>query len=42
MTQGRAGFRRRFRGYEEAPNDVASRVIDETVRDRAEELAGAH
>ncbi len=31
MTQGRATFRRRFRGYEEAPHEVATKVIEEAA-----------
>jgi elongation factor G len=42
MTQGRAFFKRHFKGYEEAPNDVASKVIEEHAKEREEELAGAH
>ena len=42
MTQGRANFKRRFKGYEEAPHDVAQKVIDEHVKEREEELVGAH
>jgi elongation factor G len=41
MTQGRATFTRRFKGYEEMPNDVAQRVITEHAREREEELVGA-
>ena len=39
MTQGRATFLRRFKGYEETPNEVAQRVITDHARD--EELVGA-
>jgi elongation factor G len=42
MTQGRAFFKRHFKGYEEAPNEVASKVIEEHAKEREEELAGAH
>ena len=42
MTQGRATFRRVFKGYEEAPPEVAQRVIDEHAKEREEELAGVH
>jgi elongation factor G len=41
MTQGRATFTRRFKGYEEMPNEVAQRVITEHAREREEELVGA-
>jgi elongation factor G len=39
MTQGRATFRRSFKGYEEAPHEVALKVIEETSRTRTEETA---
>lgn len=39
MTQGRATFRRHFKGYEEAPHDVAQKVIEETAKHRTEEVA---
>jgi elongation factor G len=42
MTQGRATFRRHFKGYEEAPNEVATKVIEEHGKERDEELAVAH
>ena len=42
MTQGRASFRRRFKGYEEAPHDVAQKVIEEHAKEKEEELVGAH
>ena len=42
MTQGRATFTRRFRGYEEMPHDAAQRVIDESAKDREEETVAAH
>jgi elongation factor G len=38
MTQGRATFRRQFKGYEEAPNEVATKVIEEHAKEREEEL----
>ena len=41
MTQGRATYLRRFKGYEETPNDVAQRVITEHAREREEELVHA-
>jgi elongation factor G len=41
LTQGRATFRRQFKGYEEAPQDVALKVIAETSKGRTEE-APAH
>jgi elongation factor G len=42
MTQGRATFTRHFKGYEEAPNEVAAKVIEEHAKEREEELAVAH
>ncbi len=39
MTQGRASFRRHFKGYEEAPNEVAQKVIEDSARHREEEVA---
>jgi elongation factor G len=42
MTQGRATFRRRFKGYEEAPHDVAAKVIDEAAKHKQDEIAEAH
>ena len=41
MTQGRATFLRRFKGYEEAPHDVAQKVIAEHAKEKEEELVGA-
>lgn len=41
MTQGRATFLRKFRGYEEAPHDVAQKVIAEHAKEKEEELVGA-
>jgi elongation factor G len=38
MTQGRATFRRHFKGYEEAPNEVATKVIEEHAKEREEEV----
>jgi elongation factor G len=40
LTQGRATFRRTFKGYEEAPHEVAAKVIEETAKFRTEETAG--
>jgi elongation factor G len=37
-THGRATFKRRFRGYEEAPHEVAQHVIDDHAKEREEEL----
>ena len=42
MTQGRATFKRHFKGYEEAPNEVASKVIEEHAKEREEEQLVAH
>jgi len=41
MTQGRATFLRKFRGYEEAPHEVAQKVIAEHAKEKEEELVGA-
>ena len=41
MTQGRATFARKFKGYEETPNEVAQRVITDHGKEREEELVGA-
>jgi elongation factor G len=41
MTQGRATFIRRFKGYEETPHDVAQKVIAEHAKEKEEELVGA-
>ncbi|MEP6496035.1 MAG: elongation factor G [bacterium] len=38
MTHGRATFKRRFKGYEEAPHEVAQKVIEEHAKERDEEL----
>ena len=42
MTQGRAMFTKRFKGYEEMPHEVAQRVVDEAAKERKEEEATAH
>jgi elongation factor G len=42
MTQGRATFHRAFKGYEEAPNEVAQKVIEEHAKEKEEELVAAH
>jgi elongation factor G len=42
MTQGRAFFKRHFKGYEEAPHEVAQKVIEDHAKEREEELAAAH
>jgi len=36
MTQGRATFTKRFKGYEEVPHEVAQRVIDEASKEQEE------
>jgi elongation factor G len=41
MTQGRATYHKKFRGYEEAPNDFAQKVIAEHAKVKDEELVGA-
>jgi len=38
MTQGRASYHRAFKGYEEAPHEVAQKVIDEHAKEKEEEL----
>src|SRR5205085_2359310 len=42
MTQGRAFFKRHFKGYEEAPHEVAAKVIEDHAKEKDEELAAAH
>ena len=42
MTQGRATFTRRFRGYEEMPHEAAQRVIEDSAKEREEETVAAH
>jgi translation elongation factor EF-G len=42
MTQGRAFFKRHFKGYEEAPHEVAQKVIEDHAKEKEEELAAAH
>jgi elongation factor G len=39
LTQGRATFKRHFKGYEEAPHEIAVKVIEETAKHRTEEAA---
>ena len=41
MTQGRATFSRKFRGYEEVPPDAAQKIIAESAKQREEVLAEA-
>jgi elongation factor G len=41
MTQGRATYTRKFKGYEEAPHEVAQKVVAEHSKEREEELVGA-
>jgi len=41
MTQGRATYVRRFRGYEETPHEVAQKVIVEHAKEKEEELVSA-
>ncbi len=38
MTQGRAQFKRHFKGYEEAPHEVAQKVVEEHAKEVEEEL----
>jgi elongation factor G len=42
MTQGRAVYTRRFRGYDEMPTDVAQRVIAEAAKTKEQEVVAAH
>ena len=42
MTQGRAMFKRRFKGYEEAPHEVQQKIVEEAEKEKEEELAAAH
>jgi elongation factor G len=37
MTQGRGSFHQHFDRYEEAPGNVAQKVIEEAKKDMAEE-----
>ncbi|HKO16948.1 MAG TPA: elongation factor G [Gemmatimonadaceae bacterium] len=39
MTQGRATFTKRFKGYEEVPHDVAQRVIEGAAKEQEEVAA---
>ena len=41
MTQGRATYHRKFKGYEEAPHEVAQKIIAEHSKHKEEELVGA-
>src|SRR5688572_11560140 len=41
MTQGRATFVKKFRGYEEAPQEFAQKVIAEHAKEKDEELISA-
>jgi elongation factor G len=41
MTQGRATYTRKFKGYEEAPHDVAQKVVAEHGKQKEEDLVGA-
>lgn len=38
MTHGRASFKRRFKGYEEAPHEVAQHVIEEHAKELEVEM----
>jgi elongation factor G len=42
MTQGRAVYSRRFRGYDEMPSDAAQRVIAEAAKMKEQETVAAH
>jgi len=37
MTHGRAFYRRHFKGYDEAPHEVAAKVIEEHAKEKEEE-----
>jgi elongation factor G len=39
MTQGRATFTKRFKGYEEMPHEVAQRVIEDAAKEQEEVAA---
>jgi elongation factor G len=41
MTQGRATYVKKFRGYEEAPHDFAQKVIAEHAKEKEDELVHA-
>jgi elongation factor G len=41
MTQGRATYIRRFKGYEETPNEVATKIVAEHAKEKDEELVSA-
>ena len=41
MTHGRAGFTRKFRGYEEVPGEQAQKIIAESAKKTEEVLAEA-
>jgi elongation factor G len=40
MTQGRATFTKRFKGYEEMPQEVAQRVVEDAAKEQ--EAVAAH
>jgi elongation factor G len=40
LTHGRAGFVRRFHGYEQMPHEAAQKVIDESQKQKEEAVAG--
>jgi elongation factor G len=42
MTQGRAVYTRRFRGYDEMPGEAAQRVITEAAKLKEQEVVAAH
>ena len=42
MTQGRAVYTRRFRGYDEMPGDAAQRVVTEYAKSKEQEVVAAH
>ena len=42
MTQGRAIFKRRFKGYEEAPHEVQQKIVEDSAKNKEEELAATH
>ena len=42
MTQGRAVYTRRFRGYDEMPGDAAQRVVTEIREEARNRVVGSH
>src|SRR3712207_2775243 len=42
MTQGRAVYTRRFRGYDEMPGEAAQRVVADAAKAKEQEVVAAH